>query len=386
MVSGKEHILTTDDRQQTTHMSKAIFILGMHRSGTSALARVINLLGAELGGRLMAAASDNERGFWEHESAVQIHEDLLSQLGHSWQDGTSLPEGWMNTEAAKGAQAQLATLIDLDFMAAPLWAIKDPRLSLLFPLWLPLLQERGIVPYCVIAWRHPLEVTASLQKRDHLSQEAALLCWLAYTLESMRHALPYAHVVVAYDEIMNEWQGTAAAMASTLGLTWPREVTEVAAAIEDFLAPELRHHKAAQALPTHAIGALVSQTVTLLEQKHFTAQDVADIATAWEALAAPFAPLLREARREAADWREKALVSGHQATDMQRQMTALYAEYENAIQREKELRVHQHMVQNALASAENQITATEAVLAEVYDSTSWKLTEPLRKAKKLLGE
>ena len=56
----------------------AVLVLGMHRSGTSAVTRVLNLLGAELGDDLMPAGSDNPGGFWEYRGVVELHERLLA--------------------------------------------------------------------------------------------------------------------------------------------------------------------------------------------------------------------------------------------------------------------------------------------------------------------
>lgn len=355
-------------------MSKALFILGMHRSGTSALARVLNLCGVELGGRLMAAAGDNERGFWEHEGAVQIHEDLLRQLGHQWCDGTPLPEGWLESEAAVQAQMQLAGLIDLDFLTQPLWGIKDPRLSLLFPLWLPLLKERGVEPLCIIAWRNPLEVAASLQKRDHLAQDAALLCWLAYTIESLRHAQNFPHVVLGYEELLTDWRAATDKVATGLNLSWPRRDE---AEIEAFLAPELRHHQNSEFRIQSSVGEMAAECLRLLQQPEAGAID--RLHQQWSDYCAPFAPLLRQARREAAEQSDRAGREAHKAKDLRSQLEKLYDEYTATLEREKEALVQSQMVHAGLRHAEEK-------LLEMEESTSWKVTEPLRRVKKMIGE
>ena len=59
---------------------RAIIVLGMHRSGTSALMRVVNLLGVNIGNNLIAPASDNELGFWEHLDVYHANEKLLQDL------------------------------------------------------------------------------------------------------------------------------------------------------------------------------------------------------------------------------------------------------------------------------------------------------------------
>ena len=164
---------------------QAIFILGMHRSGTSALARVVNLLGAALGDELMAAAEDNQKGFFEHEGAVVAHEALMQTMQRRWCDFLPLPDGWTEAQAAIECAHTLEAIIAREFADAPLWAMKDPRISRLLPLWLPLLAARHVQPLAIVAWRNPLEVAASLAKRDAMPESNALLCWLAYTIESL---------------------------------------------------------------------------------------------------------------------------------------------------------------------------------------------------------
>ena len=78
---------------------RALLVLGMHRSGTSAVTRVANLLGADLSEHLIAPAPDNPSGFWEHADAVKINEDLLEGLGRTWYDMREMPRGWMETGA-----------------------------------------------------------------------------------------------------------------------------------------------------------------------------------------------------------------------------------------------------------------------------------------------
>ncbi len=87
----------------------------MHRSGTSALARVINLLGADLGKNLVPADEDNQKGYWEHEEILHIHERLLKELGYVWDDIRPLPDNWWLGEAAANAHADLLEALNRDF-------------------------------------------------------------------------------------------------------------------------------------------------------------------------------------------------------------------------------------------------------------------------------
>src|SRR5204862_3614262 len=95
---------------------RAILVLGMHRSGTSAVTRVLNLLGADLGRRLMPPMPDNnETGFWENLDAVDIDERLLTGIGRSWHDVRDMPASWLQSAAAAEAGVAIKGLIQAEF-------------------------------------------------------------------------------------------------------------------------------------------------------------------------------------------------------------------------------------------------------------------------------
>ena len=81
----------------------AVIVLGMHRSGTSAVAGALGVLGVNLGERLVQAQADNPKGYWEHADAVQLHERLLAALGSAWEDPRELPVDWTQTPPAREA-------------------------------------------------------------------------------------------------------------------------------------------------------------------------------------------------------------------------------------------------------------------------------------------
>ena len=87
--------------------SRAILVLGMHRSGTSAVTGALRLCGVELGTELMQPGSDNPKGFWEHAGVVAIHERLLAALERSWNDPRPLPADWLQSEATGAAAGEL---------------------------------------------------------------------------------------------------------------------------------------------------------------------------------------------------------------------------------------------------------------------------------------
>jgi len=80
---------------------RAICVLGMHRTGTSAIAGTINMLvvyWAETN-RLMKSEDDNPKGFWVHIGIVEIHEQILYALSHNWYDIWPIEKDcWKNPE------------------------------------------------------------------------------------------------------------------------------------------------------------------------------------------------------------------------------------------------------------------------------------------------
>lgn len=223
----------------------AILVLGMHRSGTSAATRVLNLLGADLGTELLQPAQDNAKGFWEHKQVVAIHERLLAELGRNWQDVRSLPAGWEQSAAAQDARDALVQVLADDFSESPFWAVKDPRLCRLLPLWLPLADDLNVRFRALHVSRHPDEIAGSLQVRNNMSLEHTRLLWMRYAVEANLGSRSLPRAVLPYAQLLSDWKGSLAGVATQLGLTWPVDVDEAAQAVNDFLNPMERHHKAA---------------------------------------------------------------------------------------------------------------------------------------------
>jgi O-antigen biosynthesis protein len=233
--------------------STALVVLGMHRSGTSALAGMLHHLGVDFGHRLMPASPDNPRGYWEHRDLVAVNDRLLAELGCRWDMVRPMPSGWLDAAAARRASQLVESMLLRDFAGASLWGIKDPRLCRLLPLWTAVLDRLGVAARFVLALRHPDEVAASLAARDQLSAAPARLLWLRHVLEAEAAARGRPRVIVHYEDLVTAggWRPVAACIARELGLVWPADAV-TATAVEAYLAPELRHHRAGASAPPAA--------------------------------------------------------------------------------------------------------------------------------------
>jgi hypothetical protein len=225
------------------HAATAILVLGMHRSGTSAVTRLLNLCGADLGRELLPPKEDNERGFWENADVLHLHERLLTRLGLNWHDAVDLPAGWVDDEPAREFGAGLPGMLARQFAGAPLIAVKDPRLALTAPLWIRALAELDIRPAFVIVVRHPDEVAASLARRDALPPELSRLLWLQNLVDSERATRGHARVFVHYERLLSDWRAELTRITDGLRIEWPAAGAGFDVEVARFLAPALRHHR-----------------------------------------------------------------------------------------------------------------------------------------------
>jgi hypothetical protein len=221
-----------------------VIVSGMHRSGTSATARVVNLLGADIARELMPAiAGDNDRGFWESKAVVDIHESLLAALGSAWDDPFPLPDHWLETDAARRAKRALADVLAKDFAQSRLFTVKDPRLARLLPLWLDLLDELGIEPVVIVAVRNPLEVAASLQRRDHFAPGKSMLLYLRHALDIELASRGRSRMFVRYDKLVDDWRPFARRFEAAARMPLPDRSAANADEIDRFLAPDLYRNR-----------------------------------------------------------------------------------------------------------------------------------------------
>ncbi|SHM49098.1 glycosyltransferase [Rhodanobacter sp. OK091] len=225
---------------------QALLVIGMHRSGTSALTRVINLHGVTLGSKLPGGAFDNEAGFWENQRVVNLHERLLADIGSSWDDPRELRLGWADEALTAAYIDELIALIASEFGDARIWAVKDPRLCRLLPLWLKALGRMGIEPKLIFAMRDPSEVVGSLMHRNGLSAATASLLWLRHLAEPVRLTQNMRRCLVDYNELLDNWHVSMSRIASDLDVAWPIPSQDCEVEVDVHLRHDLRHqHMAA---------------------------------------------------------------------------------------------------------------------------------------------
>ena len=127
-----------------TSTRQAILILGMHRSGTSAMAGISCLLGAGAPAGMMEAALDNPTGFWESLPITALNEAIFRSAGCGWYDSLTFDSTAIDAGSRDDLAAHCASVLTAEFGNAPSFVMKDPRFSVLLDLWLPVFATMNV--------------------------------------------------------------------------------------------------------------------------------------------------------------------------------------------------------------------------------------------------
>ncbi|HSQ39225.1 MAG TPA: glycosyltransferase, partial [Anaerolineales bacterium] len=216
----------------------ALVVLGMHRSGTSALTRVLNLCGAYLPDKLRPPKlGANDKGFWEAEDIIDLNERMLGNLGGAWHRVSfTLPEaGPFFEEFVHDAQV----IVESEYGDNETILIKDPRMGILAPLWHKALAASGYRPVYVVPVRNPLEVAYSLHARGDMSVRYGMTLWYEYMKRIADFAGTGADVMyIRFEDIFLDWRELVGRISDRLDIRL--DINSRASGVDEFLDPTLR--------------------------------------------------------------------------------------------------------------------------------------------------
>ena len=377
----------------------AILIAGMHRSGTSALTRTLNLMGFDLPSGLMPAREDNERGFWESQKVCDLNDEILEYSQSNWDDWEALGSCWLESSRyAEFRERAIAVLCD-EFADSPLFVLKDPRICRLMPLWVDALSAIDVRPVVAMCVRHPHEVAQSLLRRNKSDLAYGQLLWLRHVLEAELGSRYLPRVTVHFDDLLDDWRGVIDRIGAAFKLGWPGRSSAGDASIDAFLDEGQRRRVMEDVefqLGNPACG-WIAETHELLKSWSEGGEQPAQ----WETLdtirrefdetVRTFGGLIAYGRREASLARTLEAEAERQAQAHKRK--------EQAYTREIEIR--DRRIGELLASSKEQQAAAEGKaqaykrgaqaytreieirdnrISELLASTSWRVTAPLRAA------
>lgn len=236
-------VLKGEGRSRTSAAERVgVLVLGMHRSGTSALARVLNLLGCDLPKTLVQSAPSNEAGHWESLPIARFNDRILESAGSTWWDWMPFNPGWYSSPKAADFKEEALSLLDDEFGGSRLFVLKDPRICRFAPFWIDVLHTAKIRPAAVMQLRNPLEVAESLARRNGFHTGLGQLLWLRNVLEAEAATREITRYRTSYDVLLNNWPRIATASQEALKVSWPRLSVRTGGEINSFLSGPLRHH------------------------------------------------------------------------------------------------------------------------------------------------
>ena len=219
---------------------RIIVVLGMHRSGTSAVARSLQVLGVTLGNNLIPPMKDvNEKGFWEDVDLNMLNNELLKVLDNDWHHLAPIRTDDTKTLISGSYFDKATQLLDQKIENIEIFGFKDPRLAKLLSFWREVFDSCQLEASCIVAVRHPLSVAKSLAKRDGFEAEKSYFLWLGHVILSLCNSMGLKRVLVDYDKLMRSPRHEISRIANRLDLEM--DLPELQKYESDFLDNTLRH-------------------------------------------------------------------------------------------------------------------------------------------------
>jgi len=234
--NGARRALPTQPRPV---ISQGLLVVGMHRSGTSAVSQLLSSGGLANGSPdlQMLANVANPAGYAELRPIVEFNDMALAATGSYWDAPSARParQGDVDPSLVNRGRALLQEHID-----GTNWIVKDPRIALLLPLWRRILVDRFVA---VVTLRAAHEVAWSLSVRDGLSASLSVALWRSYYRHLAVGLAGLPVVAVDYPSLTEHPASvTSALIGALVSLGAIRDVDEPGAAAAIF--PELRRDTA----------------------------------------------------------------------------------------------------------------------------------------------
>jgi hypothetical protein len=199
---------------QPQHGAPWLLVVGVHRSGTSAVTGALGALGftvPRVEDRMEWLESNPEH--WESLSLSVFNEDLLERLGGRWDAPPDLADDWTDSPALNDVRDPTGRLAAAFAPGGPsVW--KDPRVCLLLDYWRPRLTGPLAA---ILVWRSPLAVARSLARRNSFALTDGLALWERYNRAALAGLKGVDTYVVSYESIVADPGSFVAGAATWLG-------------------------------------------------------------------------------------------------------------------------------------------------------------------------
>ena len=183
-----------------------IIVLGMHRSGSTAIARALEVFNVDVGSNLIPANPDiYSSGFWEDMDVVKLNQDILGFIYTEWSDLSIISDLRLAALIRnKHFLARACKLIKDKLTNNKVMEIKDSRMTILMPFWKKVFDSMNIVIGYVIVFRNPDGVSDSILHRDKISKEQSDMLWLIDNDTALKFTKNSPKLFLDYDLFLDE--------------------------------------------------------------------------------------------------------------------------------------------------------------------------------------
>lgn len=405
--------------QNPTNMQKGkpqlVIVLGMHRSGTSAIARGLQTMGVVLGERLMPPAKgNNEKGFWEDIDFVALNAEMLEIIGRSWHSLDPIQAIDVDNLCDRGYLYRATDLLHSKINGFEYFSLKDPRTAVLLPFWERVFINGDFDARYVLAIRNPVSVANSLARRDSFDPEKSFFLWAEHMVSGLANVGMRPLILLDYDQLMSDPEGQLHRLANWLGT--PLDSEKLAVYCNEFLDEKLRHSKFSKVdvQANEAASPLVREIYSALvdvsnEQMSIEELRTSDYFQRWKEEIERVRPILQlcdklsdqilkektelsakkilllERNQLIESCEEQISVLTQSATERDKKLSELT---QCAIERDKKISaLTQSVIERderisklsmAPEDLNTEIRALQKTISALYASKSWQLTAPLR--------
>tara|TARA_Y100000817_G_scaffold151475_1_gene118435 strand:- start:29 stop:763 length:735 start_codon:yes stop_codon:yes gene_type:complete len=170
-----------------------VIVLGMHRSGTSAIAGILHLNKIIMGSKdnfKPKPLPQNPKGFYENYDFRKINDKILNDVNYKVK---SLNYNIPIPLPRKKIESKMEYLIKKQIEQYSYWGWKDPRTCLTLDHWLNIIlkyKKKDDIKI-IFTIRDPLAVANSLKKRDGLDIHSGLKLWRVYNQRALNFVNSY---------------------------------------------------------------------------------------------------------------------------------------------------------------------------------------------------
>lgn len=353
------------EKEGTSQKKRLIVVLGMHRSGTSAITRSLKSMGVSLGSNLISPVEgDNSKGFWEDAEVNTLNIQMLQALGSDWHHLSFIEPEDVEFLCKKGYLVSAVVLLQRKVKDCCIFGLKDPRMAKLLPFWKKVISQCQVDTSYVLTLRHPLSVAKSLTHRNGFDASHSYMLWLGHVITGLSCTMGCTRVLVDYDRLMQSPEFEVDRIAKYHGLKL--DSTEFKIYQSEFLDENLRHsvHDLNDLLIDDACPQLVREMYIVLLAVASEKMDIAGLEL------------------------ETKIV--HWAEEYKRLKTLLNLADRLSIEKASALKVlaernMQIIGFNKTKDERNAyISKLNEELAALYSSASWRLTKPIRSIVKII--